>query len=82
MKLTVIGYKNHHSPRCPSLENVLFHLALNGLKATCTVTKYSKVDTGTADFELEAQEAIIVVETPDDRSNEMVEYVKKQVNLD
>jgi len=86
MELTVIGYKNENRPGCPSLENVLYHLAIHNLKATCTVTKYTEKNREyrNAPFPLEmvATEAIIVVDTPNERSQELVAYVKKQINLD
>ena len=60
----------------PSLKDVLYQLAMNGLNVTCTVTKYLKID-----VELEAQEATIVVETPALASNEMMTIDRLRASL-
>lgn len=76
--IEILEYKNPTGKQV-SLGTILFNLARNGIKYNCTVTLYNKVDTGTADFKLEAEEATIVCETPNNKAREHVKFVKKQI---
>ena len=82
--IEIIGYKNDNCPGCPTLENVLYHLALGKLKYNCTVVEYEKIGIpgiGTDNFKLQASVAIIVVETPNPMDEKKVDIIKKQINL-